>query len=122
MPRAYNIELIAAIGRRLRQVREGRGIAQERLAEMLHVNPVTLSRAETGAGSLSITNLARAAEALQVPLAALFEFEVDEGLSPAPNQAEHEVMAVFRRLSPAHQRVLVRLAEELEAAERDGGR
>ena len=116
MPRVHDLELMSNIGRRLREIREAQGITQERLASLIDVDPVTMSRAEHGVRALSISNLARVAAALQVPLAAVFEFGSDPPETDRPS-AEHEMLVRFRRLDEAHQRALIGIARELEAAQ-----
>jgi hypothetical protein len=116
MPRAYDTDLIAAIGRRLRDVRLGRGMSQERLAELIPVEPETLSRAEAGARALSLSNLGNAARALHVPLAVFFQEALDDHLFVSDVSAEHDLLLVCRRLDPPHQQALVRIALELERA------
>jgi transcriptional regulator with XRE-family HTH domain len=77
MPRRTDEELLRAVGARIRQLREARGLTQQALAERIDLGQFTYSRYETGRRSPPISVLSRVAEALGVPLAALFE-EPDE--------------------------------------------
>lgn len=59
-------ELDIAVGQRLKQLRGSRGWTQECLAEKLGVEPVSVSRFETGSRSVGLPMLYRIAETLQV--------------------------------------------------------
>lgn len=65
-PRNKDKELQKEVGVRLAAARRARGWSQERLAEVLGVQPETVSRYETGAVPMSIAVLVRVAAALEV--------------------------------------------------------
>lgn len=67
-----------SIERRLRNIREERGVSQEALAERLKVSRQTVSKWETGQVRPSADNLARLSQALGVPVDAL----VKDGWTP----------------------------------------
>lgn len=69
--RRHDEALLSRIGARLQAARVARGMTQAQLAEAVSIEPVTLSRYETGARGASITVLAAAAQALGVTLADL---------------------------------------------------
>jgi transcriptional regulator with XRE-family HTH domain len=69
--RRHDEALLTRIGARLQAARAARGMTQAQLAEAIHIEPVTLSRYETGARGASITVLDAAAQALGVSLADL---------------------------------------------------
>jgi transcriptional regulator with XRE-family HTH domain len=69
---AHDPEL-AALGERLRAVREARGVAAEALAERLGITPDQLARAERGRARLSAGQLYAATLALHLPMRALQE-------------------------------------------------
>ena len=58
MPRNRDQELLRQIGRRVGQIRADRGLTQEVLAEAVGLEPVTVSRWETGDRALSVSTLA----------------------------------------------------------------
>lgn len=62
-------------GRRIRQLREAKGWSQERLAAEAQLHATYISEVEHGKRNISIDNIARLAEALDVPIAALFHVE-----------------------------------------------
>lgn len=61
-------------GARLRELRKGRGLTQEQLAEVLGIEQKHVSLMEHGKSYPSLDRLMRIAEALKVPLPSLFEF------------------------------------------------
>lgn len=62
-------------GQRIRALREARGWSQEHLAGEASIHVTYLSGVERGKRNVSIDNIARIAQALRVPIAALFEEE-----------------------------------------------
>ena len=63
--------LLAALGRRLRDLRQRRGLTQKALGERAGVSPRFLVQVEGGEGNLSVLRLAELAEALGVSLTQL---------------------------------------------------
>lgn len=61
-------------GARIRELRKGRGLSQDQLAEVIGIDQKHMSRIELGKSYPSLDRLMRIAEALQVPLPSLFEF------------------------------------------------
>jgi putative transcriptional regulator len=59
-------------GVRVRQVREQRGLTQERLGELAGVDRKTVNRIETGVHSILLDRLFALADALKIPPAELF--------------------------------------------------
>ncbi len=100
-------ELSRAIGERVRQVRATR-MTQERLAEILEVQPQTISRYETGAIPLSVAMVYRVAEALGVGVDALLpvdtgspdEDELLERFRALDADGRTAVLSVIRRMTP----------------------
>ncbi|MGE0155436.1 MAG: helix-turn-helix domain-containing protein [Geobacter sp.] len=62
------------LGERIRQFRKAKGYTQERLAEMVGVEPRHISRIEGGYNSPSIERLAKISEALEVLIRELFDY------------------------------------------------
>lgn len=60
-----------AVGRRIREAREGREWSQERLAEYAELSRVTVVRIELGVQSARLDHLYLIADALGVPLSHL---------------------------------------------------
>lgn len=60
------------VGRRLRELREARGLSQEALAEKAGLNPKFYSRLEAQGANTTVATLQRVCAALGVPLSEVF--------------------------------------------------
>ena len=112
MPKKRNPDLLHALGRRVAQARTDRGWTQEQLAEAIGIEPVSLSRLETGDRALSLTTLGAIADALGLGLGHLVGVEADlpkPGLDPK----EAELLRGFGKLSAAKRDLVLRLVREL---------
>lgn len=123
MPKKRNTDLLTALGQRLQAMRKARGWTQERLAEALDLQPVTLSRVETGDRAVSISLLADAARVLGVSLGDLVDVERDEP-EAVEDPAVAEGVALLRSLDAAGVDLGVRLLREVarQPGKRRGGR
>ncbi|MEV4752640.1 helix-turn-helix transcriptional regulator [Streptosporangium sp. NPDC049248] len=65
-------ELRRQFGLRLRDVREGQGLSQERLGELAEVDRKTINRIENGMYSPRLDNVFQIADALDIPIKELF--------------------------------------------------
>ena len=65
-------------GKRLRQLRQARGLTQEALAEALGVHVRTVRNMEAGVHGPQFDNLEKLAQVLGVEVKALFSFENEE--------------------------------------------
>lgn len=72
-PSAGSEEFSIDVGRRLRELRTGRGLSIRALAEASELNVNTLSLIENGRTSPSVSTLQVIAQTLQVPISAFFE-------------------------------------------------
>ena len=96
------------IGARLRRSRGEQGWSQERLAEALGVDTMTVSRIETGRRSLSAAAAVHAAEALGVPVWALL------GVAGAPVAGiEDEAVLLLRTMDERHREAAMRMLREI---------
>lgn len=112
MPRLRDQELLRQVGARVAQTRTSHGWTQEQLSEAVGIEPVSLSRLETGNRALSLSTLARISEALQVSLGDLLDAERDVP-EPKHSPQEAELVRVFSSLSRSRKNLLLRLAREL---------
>lgn len=112
MPRRRDRDLLLAVGRRVAEARKAKGYTQEQLAEAIGVEPVTLSRQETGDRALSLSNLARIADALDIALGELLGTE-RELPKTKHGPAEAELLRRFKRLSASGQDAVLRLLREM---------
>lgn len=112
MPRRRDQELLQEVGSRVGQARRDRGWTQEALAEAVGVEPVTLSRLETGDRALSLTMLSKIADVLAVGLGELLD--VQRQLPAATGTPEEvELARLFAGLAPSGRDLVLRLAREL---------
>ncbi|GEM_PF-3430702 len=72
------------LGGKLREVRLDKGFSQERAAELAHLHPITIIKAESGKANVTIGTLVALAIGYDVPLWAFFG--PDNGKVPAPQQ------------------------------------
>ena len=66
-------ELKRAVGRRIRTLRQDRGLSGKRLADLAQVSSVNFGVIESGYANVTLMSLERIARALEVPLVALLE-------------------------------------------------
>lgn len=62
------------LGSRIKELRHGRGLSQEQLAEIVDIDTKHLSRIETGLSAPTVDRLEIIADALDVEVRSLFEF------------------------------------------------
>ena len=62
------------VGKRIRELRNQRGISQEELADLASLDRTYITSIERGKRNISIVNLEKLANALEVSLAVLFTF------------------------------------------------
>ena len=74
-------DVTVRFGRRLREVRTGKGISQEKLAELAGLHRTYVSSVERGERNISLVNIENLANALGVPMAALMP---DRPAAPSP--------------------------------------
>lgn len=68
-------KIVRKFGKQLRKLRLEQGLTQEQLAERLGCATTFISRIENGRRSPSLANIGRLAEILDVPVAALFDWD-----------------------------------------------
>ncbi len=87
------------LGKKLRDIRIKKGIKQEKLAEMINVDPTTISNIENGKSYPSLTNLENLLNALDSSFLEAFDFghkkahrdlidEINRKLQENPNKIE----------------------------------
>lgn len=110
----HDPELLKRIGGRLQALRQARGLTQAKLAALIGIETVTLSRYETGAKGASVTTLSRAAKALGVELRDLFE-----EAEPREVGSSERAAGLVRQLDPHHQGIAIALLEALVVNQSD---
>lgn len=96
------------IGERLQLARASRGWSQERLAESLELDAMTVSRIENGRRSLSAGLALKAAAALGIHVSALLGTDLPPGLG-----VEEEALHLLRALDSRHQQTALVVLREL---------
>jgi len=73
-----NGDFLTSLGRRVRELRNRRGLTRKKVSEEADVSERHLAQLEAGEGNISVVLLQRIAEALDVPIANLFSPQTDE--------------------------------------------
>ena len=68
-----NSLLLKKFGKRIRQLREERGISQERLGELAKVHRTYVGMIERGEKNITLTNIEKFAKALNVKIESLLQ-------------------------------------------------
>jgi transcriptional regulator with XRE-family HTH domain len=68
-------DICLQFGKKLKKLRKERGLSQEKLAEITGLHRTYISDIERGARSISLKNIEIIAQALEVKIYELFEFE-----------------------------------------------
>ena len=105
-------DLYGALGRRAAQLRHQREMTQQQLAELVGVQPETVSRWETGQRGMSVATLARLADALDVSLGDLLDIERTLP-EPSVDPLEQQLLMVWRTLGDRDQRSILAVARTL---------
>ena len=115
IPAAAEADFLEKVGRRVRELREERGLTRRSLANQADVSERYLGQLETGEGNVSIMLLRRLALVLNVPISELLEIE--------PEQLEQQSVRRFLQQIPRHRMpdLLSRLEREV-GSEQEGRR
>ena len=98
------------LGERIREVRKGKGLTQEQLAELVGVEPRHISRIEGGYNSPSIERLAKISEALDVPIRDFFDFMHLN----TPEDRLKEIDLVIKGMSEEYQQIIYKVVHAFE--------
>ena len=112
MPSSRNDELMKSIGRRIAEVRKAKGLTQERLAELVELEPTTVSRQETGHRAISLSTLARIAGVLGVGVGDLLD-SVRPLPEPTLDADTEAILRLFNGLSSERKQIILKLVREL---------
>ncbi len=97
------------LGARIKELRTGRGLSQEELAEMVGVDPKHLSRIETGLNAPTVDRLEILAYSLGVEIHTLFRFG---HLDNQKAQLER-IEDMLKRLDESDLKVVYRIVQSL---------
>lgn len=117
MPRRRDDGVLRRVGQRVAQARRARGFTQEHLAESVGIEPVTLSRLETGDRAMSLSTLSGVSTALGVHLSDLLG---DERPVPVPKHGpeEAQLLRAFAKLTARQRKLILGLVAQLVAGPR----
>lgn len=99
-------DIYAILAGQLRAQRKRAGLSIEKLAEIAGIGPGFLAHIETNQKKPSVATLGKLANALQIPVARLFEQQ------PGPSMGEDlrlalQLSQLFRKKSPAQKKAIV---------------
>lgn len=66
---------IQLFGKRIKELRKRQGLTQEKLSEIMEVDPKTINRLENGYSFITYENLEKLASALNVEIKDFFDFQ-----------------------------------------------
>ncbi len=69
-----NRDVLVQFGNRVRELRKGRNLSQEALADLADVHRTYIGMIERAEKNITLSNIERLANALDVPIRNLFEF------------------------------------------------
>ncbi len=98
------------LGARIRELRKARGLSQERLSEMIEVEPRHMSRIERGWSYPSLDRLERIAVALEVPLKTFFEF----GHLEEKGERLADLAGMVQEMGEDYQKLVYRIVKAIE--------
>ncbi len=84
------------VGEKLRAIRKGRGLSLQQVADAAGLSKAFVSQIESGGANPSLASLKRVGNALDIPLAALFEGEGNGTQSSSPPAEEADEVRVVR--------------------------
>lgn len=108
--RLKNKDFLKTLGARVKQIRVQAGLTQTTLSMRTGMTPPTISRIESGIMSVAVSSLPRLADALGVPVHALFEVNDLPAINAELlNEADREMISLFRKSTPSIQTVILQL-------------
>lgn len=81
-------DIAKLLGRRVRTIRKMRGLTQEKLAELIGIEPLSLSRIECGSRFPRKENIDKLVQALDCSVSDLFNFEDEKSFTEAELRKE----------------------------------
>lgn len=102
--RPFDPAVAKLLGERIRRARTARGWSQERLAEKLGMDALTVSRLETARRILTAAMAIRLARALEVPVGSLLDDDPH-----AATEAEEEAALLLRGMDDERRAIALRV-------------
>jgi len=98
------------IGARLKELRRLRGLSQEKLAEMIDIDPKHISRIEVGRSFPSMDTLAAIAKSLKMELKGFFEFSHQKKSS---QEIAKEICNLVKEAGEDKQRLILKVVRSI---------
>lgn len=106
---------LTAVGQRLRELRESRGLSQERLGNLVALAGPTISRYESGNTQINADDLPSLASALGVHPCDFFESDDDDAIPAGPRGVRmlDDILAQRMGLAPHEVQAVVTIVEAM---------
>jgi transcriptional regulator with XRE-family HTH domain len=98
------------LGARIKELRKLRGLSQEKLAEMINIDPKHLSRIEVGRSFPSMDTLAAIAKSLKMELKDFFEFSHQKKSS---QEMTKEICSLINEVGEDKQRLILKVVRSI---------
>lgn len=98
------------LGARIKELRKLRGLSQEKLAEMINIDPKHLSRIEVGRSFPSMDTLSGMAISLQVELKDFFEFT---HLKKSSQEITKDICSLIKEVGEEKQRFILKIVRAM---------
>ncbi len=98
------------LGARIKELRKLRGLSQEKLAEMIDIDPKHLSRIEVGRGFPSMDTLAAIAKSLKMDMKDFFEFSHHKKSS---QELAKEISSLVKEAGEDKQRLILKVVRSI---------
>lgn len=98
------------LGARIKELRKLRGLSQERLAEMINIDPKHLSRIEVGRSFPSMDTLSEIAKALKTELKDFFEFSHQKKSS---HEITKEISSLLKETDEDRLRLILKVVRSI---------
>jgi len=112
-------DILALVGQRIRSLRKERGMSQEGLGEKGGFHYSYIGQIERGEKNISLLNLAKIADALEVSLSQLFAYIDGEEKRTESEKDLHEIVSTLRYHRPDQVRMVRNVVREI-LGENDG--
>ncbi|WP_372632676.1 helix-turn-helix domain-containing protein [Cohnella sp.] len=106
-------DILKLVGQRIRSLRKERGLSQEQLGEKGGFHYSYIGQVERGEKNVSLLNLAKISEALEVSLSQLFAYVDGEERRTDSENDLREILAALRDQKPDQVRMVRNVVREI---------
>lgn len=104
--------LLKNFGLKVKYYRKFCGLNQEKFAELVDLDPTTITAIETGKHFVKATTLERFCVALNVKPSDLFDFDIEQ--NPENNKLINQIIARAKLLTPQQQEQLIKIIDSFK--------